>query len=45
MAVVIFLPGGLMEGGQKIGALFRKKSKSDDQDADHQPKPAPHVAE
>jgi ABC-type branched-subunit amino acid transport system permease subunit len=25
MAVVIFLPGGLIEGGQRIGRLFRKK--------------------
>lgn len=29
MLVVIFLPGGLIEGGQKIGNLFRRK-KSDD---------------
>ncbi|MEM7206428.1 MAG: branched-chain amino acid ABC transporter permease [Pseudomonadota bacterium] len=29
MAVVIFLPGGLVEGGQRIGRLFnRKKSES-----------------
>jgi hypothetical protein len=27
--VVIFLPGGLMEGGQKIGRLFRRKPKDD----------------
>ncbi|MGO4916580.1 branched-chain amino acid ABC transporter permease [Pseudogemmobacter sp. W21_MBD1_M6] len=27
MAVVIFLPGGLMEGGQKLGRLFRRKPK------------------
>ena len=26
MLVVIFLPGGLVQGGQKIAALFRKKS-------------------
>jgi ABC-type branched-subunit amino acid transport system permease subunit len=25
MLVVIFLPGGLVEGGQRIGKLFRKK--------------------
>ncbi|MGY9049468.1 ABC transporter permease [Puniceibacterium antarcticum] len=25
MAVVIFLPGGLVQGGQKIGKLFRRK--------------------
>jgi branched-chain amino acid transport system permease protein len=29
MLVVIFLPGGLMEGGQKISNLFKKKSKTD----------------
>jgi len=29
MAVVIFLPGGLVQGGQKIGELFRRK-KTDD---------------
>ncbi|MEO8531680.1 MAG: branched-chain amino acid ABC transporter permease [Deltaproteobacteria bacterium] len=27
MAVVIFLPGGLIEGGQRIGRLFKRKSK------------------
>ena len=25
MLVVIFLPGGLIEGGQRIGRLFRRK--------------------
>ncbi len=30
MAIVIFLPGGLVEGGQRIGKLFRRKSKSSD---------------
>ena len=44
MVVVIFLPGGLIEGGQRIGAKFRKKPPVDD-DADHHPQPAPHVAE
>ncbi|KMK66509.1 branched-chain amino acid ABC transporter permease [Puniceibacterium sp. IMCC21224] len=29
MAVVIFLPGGLVEGGQRIGKLFRRKKVSD----------------
>ncbi len=29
MLVVIFLPGGLMEGGQRIANLFKKKTKSD----------------
>ncbi|MEL6167136.1 MAG: branched-chain amino acid ABC transporter permease [Pseudomonadota bacterium] len=46
MLVVIFLPGGLVEGGQRIAKLFGKK-KTDDggPDAEHHPKPAPHVAE
>jgi len=30
MAVVIFLPGGLVEGGQRLGRLFRRKAKSED---------------
>ena len=30
MAVVIFLPGGLVEGGQKIGRMFRRKSEKSD---------------
>ncbi|WP_245813925.1 branched-chain amino acid ABC transporter permease [Boseongicola aestuarii] len=30
MLVVIFLPGGLVEGGQKIAGLFRRKAKTDD---------------
>jgi hypothetical protein len=25
MMVIIFLPGGLVEGGQRIGKLFRRK--------------------
>ncbi|CAN0604077.1 unnamed protein product [Ectocarpus sp. 12 AP-2014] len=25
MLVVIFLPGGLVEGGQRVGRLFRRK--------------------
>jgi branched-chain amino acid transport system permease protein len=29
MAVVIFLPGGLVEGGQRIARLFGRKKKSD----------------
>ena len=34
MLVVIFLPGGLVEGGQRIGRLFgRKKAKEDATDA------------
>jgi len=30
MLVVIFLPGGLVEGGQRIGRLFRRKADKDD---------------
>jgi len=47
MLVVIFLPGGLVEGGQKIGAWLRsRKSKTGgSDDPEHHPKPAPHVAE
>lgn len=30
MGVVIFLPGGLVQGGQKIGALFRRKGRNAD---------------
>lgn len=29
MLVVIFLPGGLVEGGQRIAALFRRKKSAD----------------
>lgn len=30
MLVVIFLPGGLVEGGQRIARLFRRKSARND---------------
>ncbi len=41
MLVVIFLPGGLMEGGQRIGNLFKKKSaKADPGAGDAAPAPA-----
>jgi ABC-type branched-subunit amino acid transport system permease subunit len=30
MMVVIFLPGGLVEGGQRIAALFKRGKKDDD---------------
>ena len=41
MGVVIFLPGGLVEGGQRIARLFRgKKSKGDDSDEATQSTPA-----
>jgi hypothetical protein len=29
MMVVIFLPGGLVQGGQKIAGLFRRKKAED----------------
>jgi ABC-type branched-subunit amino acid transport system permease subunit len=45
MLVVIFLPGGLVEGGQRIAALFRKKRGKGKDDGAHQPKHSPHVAE
>ena len=46
MAVVIFLPGGLVELGQRIAAMFRRKPKNPDAtDAEHHPKHTPHVAE
>ncbi len=32
MLVVIFLPGGVVEGGQKIGRLFKRKSGEKSQD-------------
>ncbi len=44
MAVVIFLPGGLVEGGQRIGRLFRRK-KAETEDGTHKPKSSAHVAE
>ncbi len=30
MLVVIFLPGGLVEGGQRLGRLFGRKKNADD---------------
>lgn len=32
MLVVIFLPGGLVEGGQRIGRLFKRKKRDNPQD-------------
>ena len=43
MLVVIFLPGGLVEGGQRIGRLFGRKGKADDKG--NAPAAAPHVGE
>jgi branched-chain amino acid transport system permease protein len=37
MLVVIFLPGGLIQGGQKIGALFRRKKITDAKDGATKP--------
>lgn len=48
MLVVIFLPGGLVEGGQRIAAYWRnrgKKKAGGSGDAEHHPKQSPHVAE
>jgi hypothetical protein len=39
MLVVIFLPGGLVEGGQRISAMFRRK-KAKDNTTDATTKPA-----
>ncbi len=40
MLVVIFLPGGLVEGGQRIGRLFRRRKKAEDQDKTASTEPA-----
>lgn len=40
MLVVIFLPGGLVEGGQRIGRLFRRKAGKDDAEKATQSTPA-----
>lgn len=45
MGIIIFLPGGLVEGGQRIAAKFRRKPPTDDDDSEHHPKSTPHVAE
>ena len=46
MLVVIFLPGGLVEGGQRIARLFRRKKKTPPgKDPEHHPQPTPHVGE
>ncbi len=44
MLVVIFLPGGLVEGGKRIAALFRRKPPAP-HDPEHHPAETPHVAE
>ena len=46
MLVVIFLPGGLVEGGQRIARLIkRRKTGPQSDDPQHHPKETPHVAE
>ncbi len=40
MAVVIFLPGGLVEGGQRIARLFGRKKKAADKETDASKTPA-----
>lgn len=46
MLIVIFLPGGLVEGGQRIaGLLRRKKPPNAGAGGGHPPKHTPHVAE
>ncbi|MBT2130073.1 branched-chain amino acid ABC transporter permease [Aliiroseovarius lamellibrachiae] len=45
MIVVIFLPGGLVEGGQRIKSYFKNRRGGDSDDPEHHPKQAPHVAE
>ncbi|ARE38378.1 Branched-chain amino acid transport system permease protein [Rhodovulum sp. P5] len=48
MLVVIFLPGGLVEGMQRIARLFKRKRVPDGprrKDPEHRPNPAQHVAE
>jgi ABC-type branched-subunit amino acid transport system permease subunit len=37
MLIVIFLPGGLVEGGQRIGRLFKRKPTSTDKPASNKP--------
>jgi len=45
MLVVIFLPGGLVEGGQRLAKAFRKKPATTKTDPQHHPAPVPHVGE
>ncbi|MFP4404120.1 branched-chain amino acid ABC transporter permease [Rhodosalinus sp.] len=46
MLVVIFLPGGLVEGGQRLARLRRRgrRTRGAD-DPEHHPRPTPHVGE
>jgi len=49
MLVVIFLPGGMVEGGQRLARLFRRRPKAPEapgaKDPEHHPHPTPHVGE
>jgi ABC-type branched-subunit amino acid transport system permease subunit len=46
MLVVIFLPGGLVEGGTRIWHFIRRdRRKPSGPDPEHHPAPVPHVAE
>ncbi len=46
MLVVIFLPGGLVEGGRRIARLLRRRpGKDGGDDPEHHPAPAPQVGE
>ena len=45
MIVVIFLPGGLVEGGQRIKSFVKNRRGGDSDDPEHHPKQTPHVAE
>jgi ABC-type branched-subunit amino acid transport system permease subunit len=40
MLVVIFLPGGLVEGGQRIGRMFGRKKRNADEETQPNPGPA-----
>ena len=40
MLVVIFLPGGLVEGGQRLSKMFRRKAKTSDEKTDGKTSPA-----
>ena len=46
MLVVIFLPGGLVEGGQRLSRLLKRRGpKAGPDDPEHRPEEKPHVAE
>jgi hypothetical protein len=45
MMVVIFLPGGLVEGGTRIWRFIRGGRKRSKADPQHHPEPVAYVAE